>query len=195
MNRRAQPIKSLQPIRRAKPSIAPRGTLNRAPAGPTAVPDIDRLDALLGSLIDEHRSLLDLTGEHRDAVTTADMVKLEKVVEQTGEVLQRVQRVESERQRLVARPDGRPSTIGELLKVVDSADRERLTDRSGTLRSLIEQVQSEQDAVRDASEALATHMRGLMQQVASKLSHSGTYGRAGRVVTKAQVMTGVDVGA
>jgi hypothetical protein len=38
-------------------------------------------------------------------------------------------------------------------------------------------------------------MRGLMQQVAGKLSHAGTYGRRGRVEPVGAVMTGVDLGA
>lgn len=184
-------LQNLRPVRGIKAAApAPMPTNN---AG--GVPDIDRLDALLGTLIQEHKVLLDLTGEHREAVTSADMKRLGAVVERTGAVLERVRTVETERQRLVARPDGRASTLDELLEVVDSADRERLTERSGTLRGLIEQVKSEQDAVREASEALANHMRGLMQQVASKLSHSGTYGRGGRVESKASVITGVDVGA
>jgi hypothetical protein len=175
----------------------PRATRPAAPVPPAApaVPDIDRLDALLVALIDEHKSLLSLTHEHRDAVAQADARKLKGVIEQTGAVIQRVAQVETERQRLVARPDGRPSTIDELLAVVDSADRDRLSGRAAALRALIQQVREEQEAVRLASEALATHMRGLIQQVASKLSHAGTYGRAGRVETRAQVMSGVDVGA
>lgn len=165
------------------------------PSPKTDSPDVDRLDAMLGTLITEHETLLELTADHRRAVTTADVKRLGDIVEQTGAVLERVSRVESERQRLVARPDGRPSTLEELMVALDSADRERLTERSGTLRGLIEQVQAEQEAVRLASESLANHMRGLMQQVASRLSHSGTYGRGGRVENKAPVVTGVDLGA
>jgi len=172
----------------------PAADARRAPAI-AQTPDIDRLDALLGALIGEHESLLRLTGEHREAVATADMQRLGDVLDQTGRVLERVRRVESERQRLVARTDGSPSTLDELMSAVDSADRERLTERSSTLRGLIERVKTEQDAVKEASEALANHMRGLMQQVASRLSHAGTYGRAGRVENSAAVMTGVDVGA
>lgn len=172
-----------------KPHPAP------APRPNTPAPDIDRIDALLSTLIDEHKSLLDLTHEHRHAVATADARKLKGVVEQTGAVIRRVAQVESERQKLVARPDGRPGTIDELLAVVNAADRERLSARAATLRALIHQVRQEQEAVRIASEALATHMRALIQQVASRLSHAGTYGRAGRVESRAQVISGVDVGA
>lgn len=175
-----------------------RGTMppSTRPTASTPNPaDVDRLDALLGSLIDEHRTLLALAGEQHEAIVAADMKRLGNVIEQTGDVLQRVQKVESQRQRLVARPDGRPSTLDELMTVVDAASQERLTERSGALRGLIQQVQTEQEAVKEASAALANHMHGLMQQVARKLSHSGTYGRAGRVENKSPVMTGVDVGA
>lgn len=176
----------------ARPSRA--APAPKAPAKHTP-PDLDRLDALLSGLIDEHRQLLGLTRDHRAALSTADAQALKAVVEQTGAVIQRVNTIETERQQLVARPDGRPSTMDELLAAVNAADRQRLTQRAGTLRDLIRTVQQEQEAVRIASEALATHMRGLMQQVASKLSHAGTYGRAGRVEPVATVMTGLDIPA
>lgn len=181
-------------LRRAQGLNAPQAAAPQPNAAPT-VPDVERLDAMLTELIGEHETLLGLTHEHRAAVATADMKKLESVVEQTGEVIARVHRVETERQKLVARPDGRPSTMDELLTVVDSADRERLSERATSLRGLIHKVQEEQEAVRVASEALATHMRGIMQQVASKLSHAGTYSRGGRVESGRQIVSGVDVGA
>jgi hypothetical protein len=179
---------------------APRPAPARAPAphaapGPPTLPDTNRLDALLSVLIDEHRTLLTLAHEHRDALGHADARRLQSIVEQTGQVLQRIHTVETERQHLVARPDGRPNTIDELLEVVDQADRHRLSDRAATLRELIHTVQREHETVRVASEALATHMKGLMQQVASKLSHAGTYGRAGRVTPVGTVVSGVDIGA
>jgi chromosome segregation ATPase len=174
-----------------RPRTAPKPAPPHAP-GP---PDANRLDALLSVLIDEHRTLLALAHDHRDALGHADARRLQSVVEQTGQVLQRIHAVEAERRRLVARPDGRPNTIDELLEVVDQADRHRLSDRAATLRELIHTVQREHETVRAASEALATHMKGLMQQVASKLSHAGTYGRAGRVVPVGTVVSGVDIGA
>lgn len=172
------PPRPQQPTRQARP-----------------VPDTDRLDALLSTLIDEHRTLLDLARDHRAALTAADASRLRSVVEHTGQVIHRIQTVESERQRLVAGPDGRPGTIDELLAVVNHADRARLSTRAATLRELIHTVQREHETVRVASEALATHMRGLMQQVASKLSHAGTYGRAGRVEPVGTIVSGVDIGA
>lgn len=182
------------------PTPPPAARPSRAAPAPKAPPrqtppDLDRLDALLSGLIDEHRQLLGLTREHKTALSTADAQALKAVVEQTGAVIQRVNSIETERLQLVARPDGRPSTMDELLAAVNTADRQRLTQRAGTLRDLIRTVQQEQEAVRLASEALATHMRGLMQQVASKLSHAGTYGRAGRVEPVATVMTGLDIPA
>ncbi len=166
-----------------------------APTAAPCPPDADRLDTLLSTLIDEHRALLALAHDHRDALGQADARRLQAVVEQTGEVLERIRTVEDERRRLVARPDGRPNTIDELLQVVGEADRHRLSGRAATLRDLIQTVQREHETVRLASEALATHMKGLMQQVAAKLSHAGTYGRAGRVVPVGTVVSGVDIGA
>lgn len=181
-----------KPIRPTAPNTRPRAA---APAALTAAPDPDRLGTLLADLITEHETLLILARDHRDALAHADATRLGDIVAQTGEVLGRIQSVETERQRLVARPDGTPSTMDELLKVADAADRTRLSDRAAILRDLVRTVQAEHEAVRVASEALASHMRGLMQQVASKLSHAGTYGRAGRVAPVGTIVTGVDIGA
>lgn len=170
-------------------------TTPATPPRTPAAPDPDRLDAMLSALIDDHAALLALAREHRHALTHADTARLKDVVEQTGQVLQRIHAVESDRQRLVAGPDGRPGTIDELLGIVDAAHRARLADRARTLRELIHTVQREHETVRQASHALAAHMRGLMQQVASRLSHAGTYGRAGRVEPVGTVMSGVDIGA
>lgn len=170
--------------------------MTTAQASPSrTAPDADRLDTLLAELIEEHRALLGLARDHRAALASADAARLETVVVRTGEVLSRIRAVETERQRLTAGPDGRPGTLDQLLHALDETDRGRLSDRAATLRELVRTVQREHQTVRAASEALATHMRGLMQQVASRLSHAGTYGRAGRVEPAGTVVSGVDVGA
>ena len=40
---------------------------------------------------------------------------------------------------------------------------------------------------------MATHIDGLVRQVAQRLSHAGTYGSGGRVEVKAPVVSGLDV--
>jgi hypothetical protein len=190
---RSNPTRETAPTGPAGP-IGPTGP-TVGTRSPSAVPDPDRLGDLLSELIIEHETLLALARDHRDALAHADAARLGDIVAQTGQVLGRIRSVETERQRLVARPDGTPSTMDELLRVADAADRTRLSDRATTLRHLVRTVQAEHEAVRVASEALASHMRGLMQQVASKLSHAGTYGRAGRVAPVGAVVTGVDIGA
>lgn len=178
----------------APPPPRPRPASTATASNRPSAPDTNRLDALLSTLIDEHRALLALAHDHRTALGQADARRLQTIVEQTGQVLERIHTIEAERQQLVARPDGRPNTIDELLQVVGEADRHRLSDRATTLRDLIQTVQREHEAVRVASEALATHMKGLMQQVAGRLSHAGTYGRAGRVTPVGTVVSGVDIG-
>lgn len=157
--------------------------------------DIDRLDAVMATLTDEHRTLLELAKEHRAALIGSDAEVLKGVVQRTGCVLARIRAAETQRQRLAVLPDGRTGTIADVVKKADSVNAKRLTDRAATLRELIGLVKVEHEAVRAASEALATHMRGLIQQVSSRLSHAGTYGRAGRVEPACVVMTGVDIGA
>ena len=40
---------------------------------------------------------------------------------------------------------------------------------------------------------MASHIDGLVRQVAQRLSHAGTYGAGGRVEVKAPVVSGLDV--
>lgn len=156
--------------------------------------DTDRLDALLVDLTREHEVLLELSGEHRAAIAQADPRAIGRVIAQTGDVLERIAQIETDRQRMVARPDGSCATINEILPALDPEPAERIGRSSKRLRSLIEQLREEHKAVQEASNALALHMQGLAQQVASKMSHAGTYGRSGAVSpTTTQVTSSMDL--
>lgn len=156
--------------------------------------DTDRLDALLGDLTREHETLLDLSGAHREAIAKADPRAIGRVIAQTGDVLERIAQIETDRQQMVAKPDGSCATINEILPTLDPEPAERIGRSSARLRSLIGQLREEQEAVREASNALALHMQGLAQQVASRMSHAGTYGRCGAVnPTSTQITSSMDL--
>lgn len=155
--------------------------------------DADRLDELLGRLEDEHAVLLGLAHEHKAALTEANVESLKRITMQTSEVLMRIARIERERQSLIARQGQPVDTLDQLLDRFGADDRERIAQRRTRLRELIERVRDEQLAVKQASEQLANHMKGLMKQVSASLSHAGTYSRGGTVDTgRSQVVSGLD---
>lgn len=158
------------------------------------------LEAILSELVREHEGLEAMAGEHRAAISTLDTDRLRGVVERTGEALTRVARLEERRcevlgvapPRLGKRVAGQP-TVVELAPLIDGPRRERVLELAKRLRELVERVRARHAAIGRASESLATHMRGLMQQVAAELSGTNTYSPRGRVEAGTPVMTGLDV--
>ncbi len=156
--------------------------------------DAARLDDLLTDLEREHETLLSLAGEQRNAVMSADARALQRITSETAETLGRIAHTEHTRRSLVTGVDGTTPTLEQIATTLDPERAESLRERAASLRSLMERIKEEQDAVRVASEALAAHMKGLVEQVSSKLSHAGTYSQRGAVrPTTQQVVSGVDV--
>lgn len=155
--------------------------------------DADRLDAILAQLEDEHGVLLGLAQEHKEALTHADVQSLQRITMRTSETLMRIARIEQERQSMIARRGEPVDTLDELLKRFGDDERSKINERRTRLRELIQRVRDEQQAVKQASEQLAMHMKGLMKQVSASLSHAGTYSRGGAVEAgRTQVVSGLD---
>jgi hypothetical protein len=71
--------------------------------------------------------------------------------------------------------------------------RTRLGMAATALRELLHKLHKEHMALRSAAETLSAHMEGLMRQVCQKLSHAGTYARAGHSAAGVQVVSSMDV--
>ncbi|MFG0305998.1 MAG: flagellar protein FlgN [Phycisphaerales bacterium JB040] len=155
----------------------------------------DRIEGVLGELVLAHETLLALAGEHRAALTGADPKALGSVVERTGACLERIAALEDERRGLVCADPATPGpTLAELADLAPADRGGRVRELGGRLRSLLEKVRLEHGAIREASESLAGHMRGLMRQVSARLSHAGTYSAGGTVDPgRQQVVSGLDV--
>lgn len=170
---------------------------NRSRTGPgtgLGPAELERLESLLTDLENEHGALLELAGRHKDAVRQADSAELGRVVRETNSTLERIAHTEQTRRRLITQPDGSLPTVEQIASRVDAPHAKTLRARSKSLRSLMERVSEEHKAVRAASEALATHMQGLIEQVGSRLSHSGTYSPKGSVAPgRQQVVSGLDL--
>ncbi len=171
----------------------PSATMNMPTHDAPGAIDADRLDALLAQLENEHQLLLGLAREHKAALSHASVDELKKITMLTSESLMRIARIEQERQSLMTRQGEPVDTLDQLLERFGDDDRIRISERRARLRELIERVRDEQLAVKQASENLANHMRGLMKQVGASLSHAGTYSRGGSVeVGRTQVVSGLD---
>ncbi len=169
----------------------------RPSARPSIGFDIDKLDALLMDLENEHHTLLDLAGLQREAIVKADPKVLGKVVEETAQTLTRIAGIERTRQQVIKQPDGSIPTVNQITdELKDQHDHEHaqaLSSRSASLRELMQRVKEEHEAVRLATLALSNHMNGLMEQISAKLSHSGTSGRRGSVDPgRSQVISSLD---
>lgn len=179
----------------------------------TTDPEIAELERLLEKLLTEHEELLALAGHHRTAIATADPHSLGACVQRQNEVMQRVAELEKKRLGLMARlmdkmrplaskasASGRSveavpdkPTVSWIAKALPEPIRSRLVALAERLRDLLARLQREHAALKEASLALASHMEGLMRQLAKQLSHAGTYGRRGVVESKVQVISALDL--
>ncbi len=156
--------------------------------------DTNRLDAMLGQLETEHLALIELAKAHKDALAHASVQELNEITMKTSEVLMRIAQIEDARRTMITQDHGSLASLDELMEHFNTNDRDRIGQRRTRLRELIVRVKDEQDAVRQASENLADHMRGLIKQVGASLSHAGTYSHRGAVApSQSQVVSSLDL--
>jgi hypothetical protein len=184
---------------------------NSPAEGVVSDPEIAQLEALLERLLAEHEQLLELAASHRQAIAGADPRTLGDCLQRQNEVVQRVGDLESQRLALVARlaermrplakaGGSRPAeaipdkpTVSWIAKSLPEPLRTRLVGLAERLRELLARLQREHATLREASAALASHMEGMMRQLAKRLSHAGTYGRRGMVESTVQVVSALDL--
>ena len=160
----------------------------------------DELRGLLAEFIARHETLLSLATEHHEAIRQADPLRCERVMQAERATLAAIAELESRRQSLVKRAqvEIRPlpasiARLSDLARCAPETLRANLLDMSDRLKALVARVQEEQNVVRVVSRVLLAHMEGLMRQVASSLSHSGTYAKSGAVAAGAPIVTSLDV--
>jgi len=158
------------------------------------------IEPILEAMLAEHEALLALAKEHRSALSRADAGLLDSIIARTGESMARIAELEDERCRVLGVESGQlrrgsaKPTITEIAALAGPEDGDRLRRLGERLRELIERVRAEHATVQAASRSLADHMRGVMKQVAARLSHAGTYSAAGTVDPgREQVVSGIDV--
>lgn len=153
-------------------------------------------ETVLSDLLTEHRAMIDLAQAHRDAISRADARAIKGILDQQAASLDRVHSLERRRQQLVLvlAPEEPRMPMARIAERLAQPWRERTVALAKQLREMVLRVQKEQRVVRTASESLLSHMDGLMQQLAQKLSHAGTYTDRGRAdVGRQQVVSGLDL--
>lgn len=135
-----------------------------------------------------HEMLLEQVRRNCDAVRRADMEAIREICAAQNAVGQGLAELEKRRLALVGSltralaPDAaRPLTVAEITARLEPGEAERLQARAEALRPLVARVREESSVVRQAAEALARHMTGIVQVVHSVLSRAPVYGRTGEI--------------
>lgn len=188
-----------RPVEPTGPSIA------TAPNDPLL-----ELDRALRDLVSEHEALLALAKTHREAIARADVSAMHRCLEEQEKRLHSIRLHESRRQAAIralqgpaaqtsAGPAGRGAAdepaarLSTLAQRAAEPVRSRLIGLGERLREVLNALQAEHQAVRNAAETLSSHMEGLMRQVCRHLSHAGTYGRTAAIDTSTPVVTVLDL--
>lgn len=161
-------------------------TTRQAPTTPSGV-GAD-LEALLHSYLNAYDRMRLTTAAHRDAIRAADTRRIEAIVAENQDIVTHIATLDGTRRSLVANamrgglvPPGRDAKLTDVAAALPEPQSSRLVALSLELRDLVASVQREQSSLRMAASALASHMQGLIQHVARKLSHAGTYSKRGVV--------------
>ena len=162
------------------------------------------LEQILRDLTAEHEKLSATSRRRRAAIAGADAAGMGECLTEEAAIAQRIAAIETRREALVQRAmerfdrpadadaDWRP-TVTWIAGKLEEPDASRVAALAGSLRELIERLREERLAVRDAADALASHMRGLIRAVERRLSHSGAYGRRGVVAAGPAVFSALDL--
>ncbi|HRQ73543.1 MAG TPA: flagellar export chaperone FlgN [Phycisphaerales bacterium] len=146
------------------------------------------LEGSLRALAEAHAALLEAIESQREAARRADPKGVESATRAHLAALVRVEEAEAARRAAVERLAGPDAASG-----LPAPTRDALEHAAAALRPLVERARRERAQLRETFASLVSHMDGLIQQVHRRLSHAGTYGRAGRVEAGPAVVSGVDV--
>ena len=160
------------------------------------------LEQLLADFIEAHQDLLDVTRQQREAVSAADASQLAACTQRQAEIAGRIATLEQRRREIVvemlrahptlARPGAQPS-LESLCPVLPEPARRRAGELARRLRELLKTIKREAGSLRIATMTIIAHMDGLMTQIGRRLSHDGTYDRAGSTGTGVNVVSGIDL--
>jgi len=161
----------------------------------------EQLRRLLVDLEGAYARLERLGGERDEAVGGADVKALAERLAEEGRVVDEIVSMDRRRAgvvgyfaRLLEPRDPSELTARSIADALeDESLAQAIRDAAEALRERIEAVKKSNESARLSAETLAAHMQGLLRSAAERLSHSGTYGRAGAVEAGPTVMSAVDL--
>jgi hypothetical protein len=155
----------------------------------------DQLEALLGEMLAAHEDLLQLTQDHRAALSRADGAAVQACSLRHAAIADRIGQLEFLRRQLIAAlsPSLPSASITSLAADLPEPSRGRIMEAAGRLKALLLRIQQELRVLRAATQTLVGHMEGLMQQVARVLSTAGTYARSGRIESTPPLPASLDL--
>ncbi|MEM7623825.1 MAG: flagellar protein FlgN [Planctomycetota bacterium] len=175
----------------------PTGTLpGSANTGAGTEPPIDAttaLEPLLDDLIGAHDRLITALVAHREAMRQADGNALSLIIADEHKIYGELRDLEHRRASVAAAVHGPETKLSELAKGLPEPSRGRCLAKCEQLRTLATEARDLNGTVAQSSKMLGEHVAGVMNRVSKSLSHAGTYGRMGRVESKASVVSGLDV--
>lgn len=146
------------------------------------------LEAILEDYIETYERLASAVTAHKAAIQAADAKRAEAMVIEHQDLVARITKLDQARRSLIASAmrdglvaPGRDAKLSDVASALPEPRRTHLVQMANELKELVKSVQAEQSGLRLAAGALASHMQGLMQHVARKLSHAGVYSNRGVV--------------
>ncbi|MCC6660358.1 MAG: flagellar export chaperone FlgN [Phycisphaerales bacterium] len=145
---------------------------------------------LLTELVDAYTALSAVGREQRMCLARADGAGVERCAQRQLVLAQRVAELDHRRQALCG---GRAVPISALVERLPAASSGPLRELTARARELIARVGREYRVVHQATRSLLSHMDGVVQQVARRLSQTGAYGPGGRIDPARAVAGGLDM--
>ena len=161
---------------------------------------VTELETLMRELIAEYERLNELAEKRQDAMRHADTRTLGETIGAENVSVQRVAELERKRLPVVGElarklqaPPKTEVTVTWLAQRLSGAAGERLAGLASRLRGLIQTLLRQNEASKRTAETLASHMDGLLKQVAASLNHARTYSASGLVTAGPRVVSAIDV--
>jgi hypothetical protein len=173
---------------RGSPTTTPTAAATAASARPALLGVGADLERLLLAYLDSYERLGATLAAHREAIRAADTRRLGAVVAENQQIIAGIAELDGTRRTLIAAAmrqglvaPGKDAKLTDLAAALPEPQSTQLVQMALELRELVGRVQGEQSSLRLAAGALASHMQGLIQHVARRLSHAGVYSKRGLV--------------
>ncbi len=157
------------------------------------------LELLLERYIALHENLLELTRQHREALSKVDAHAVAACLAQQHGLMVQVRELDQARTRLARTlnvkiaASNKPPTIADLAQHLPEPSRARALSLAARLRELLTIIQKQSHVVQAATRTLLAHMDGLMQQVVRSVNRARVYTTRGTIASDGPVVCGVDL--